>query len=562
MTGTDTPDPSHTASTDLADLADAFWGHYLESNPTEAHLLGVYRYAAFFEDASRDAEDRKIEALRTFAADAESIDPGSLTEQEKVTRLVLESTATSTADRLQTRLAELHADPIFGPQVELPIIVPMLSLPDAEVAEALVDKLHGAARWLTEQGDRLREGLAAGRVSPAFAVEGAISQLEEQLAVPLADDAVLAAVPDAPEGVDVAAWRGRLEAAVESALRPAMASYRDALVATRDSARPDDKPGLCWLEDGEASYAAMLRYSTTTTMSAQEIHDLGLATVAKLADEYRALGPEVVGTDDLAQIFEAMRTDPQLHFQRGEQLVEASEVAMARAWDAMPEWFEVLPQAPCGVKGTSSGAKAYYFPPASDGSRGGTFFINTADPGSWGTFELESMAFHEGIPGHHLQLAIAAELQGVPEFRKHIHNNAYAEGWGLYTERLADEMGLYSSAVDRMGMYAADSMRACRLVVDTGLHALGWSREQAVRYMVDNSPLADAMVRPEIDRYVTNPGQATGYMVGRVAIERIRAAAEARQGSAFDVRKFHSAVLDQGSLPLGVLDEVVVARLP
>ncbi|MFB9313146.1 DUF885 domain-containing protein [Nocardioides plantarum] len=559
MTSTD---PSQTASADLADLAQAFWDHYLESNPTEAHLLGVYRYAAFFEDASRDAEDRRIEALRTFAADAEAIDPGGLSEQEKVTRLVLESTATGTADRLQTRLAELHADPIFGPQVELPIITPMLSLPDATVAEALVDKLHGAARWLTEQGDRLREGLAAGRVSPAFAVEGAISQLEEQLAAPLSDDAVLGALPAAPGGIDEAAWRGRLEKAVEAALRPAMASYRDALAATLGSARADDKPGLCWLEDGEASYAAMLRYSTTTSMSAQEIHDLGLATVAKLADEYRELGPEVVGTDDLAQIFEAMRTDPQLHFERSEQLVEASEVAMARAWDAMPAWFEVLPQAPCAVKATPSGAKAYYFPPAADGSRGGTFFINTGDPASWGTFELESMAFHEGIPGHHLQLTIAAELQGVPEFRKHIHNNAYAEGWGLYTERLADEMGLYSTAVDRMGMFAADSMRACRLVVDTGLHALGWSREQAVTYMVDNSPLADSMVRPEIDRYITNPGQATGYMVGRVEIERIRAAAEARQGSAFDIKRFHSAVLDQGSLPLGVLDEVVTARLP
>ncbi|WP_148613620.1 DUF885 domain-containing protein [Nocardioides rubriscoriae] len=556
------PDPSQAASTDLAHLAEAFWDHHLESNPTEAHLLGSYRYAAFFEDASREAEDRRIEAMRTFAADAWAIDPGGLSEQEKITRLVLESTATSTADRLQTRLAELHADPIFGPQVELPIVVPMLSLPDAEVAEAMVDKLHGAARWLREQGDRLREGLAAGRVSPAFAVDGAVTQLEEQLATPLADDAVLAALPTPPAGVDEAAWRARCEQAVATALRPAMADYRDALVATRGAARPDDKPGLCWLDDGERSYAALLRYSTTTSMTAQQIHDLGLATVAKLADEYRALGPEVVGTDDLARIFEAMRTDPRLHFERSEQLVEASEVAMARAWAAMPDWFEVLPQAPCGVKATASGAKAYYFPPAADGSRGGTFFINTGDPASWGTFELESMAFHEGIPGHHLQLTIAAELQGVPEFRKHLHNNAYAEGWGLYTERLADEMGLYSSAVDRMGMYAADSMRACRLVVDTGLHALGWSREQAVRYMVDNSPLADSMVRPEIDRYITNPGQATGYMVGRVEIERIRAAAEARQGSAFDIQKFHSAVLDQGSLPLEVLDEVVAARLP
>lgn len=559
---TSTPDPAQAASDDLATLAEAFWSYHLESNPTEAHLLGDYRYAAFFEDASREAEDRRIEAMRTFAADAEAIDPGGLSEQEKVTRLVLESTATATADRLATRLAELHADPIFGPQVELPIIAPMLSLPDADVADAFVDKLAGAARWLTEQGERLREGLASGRVSPAFAVEGAVAQLEEQLAASLADDAVLAALPELPAGLDADAWRARVEQVVESTLRPAMASYRDALVATRPAARPDDKAGLCWLEDGEASYAAMLRYSTTTSLTAQEIHDLGLATVAKLADEYRALGPEVVGTDDLAQIFEAMRTDPALHFERSEQLVEASEVAMARAWAAMPEWFEVLPQAPCAVKATPSGAKAYYFPPAADGSRGGTFFINTGDPASWGTFELESMAFHEGIPGHHLQLTIAAELQGVPEFRKHMHNNAYAEGWGLYTERLADEMGLYSTAVDRMGMYAADSMRACRLVVDTGLHALGWSREQAVAYMVDNSPLADSMVRPEIDRYITNPGQATGYMVGRVEIERIRAAAEARQGAGFDIKRFHSAVLDQGSLPLGVLDEVVAARLP
>jgi len=222
----------------------------------------------------------------------------------------------------------------------------------------------------------------------------------------------------------------------------------------------------------------------------------------------------------------------------------------------------VLPQAPCSVQGTTAGGKAYYFPPAADGSRGGTFFINIDDPASWGTFELESMAFHEGIPGHHLQLTIAAELEGVPEFRKHIVNSAYAEGWGLYTERLADEMGLYSGAIDRMGMFSADSMRACRLVVDTGLHALGWSRQQAVDYMLANSPLTEGVCRPEVDRYLVYPGQATSYMVGRLEIQRMRAEAQQRQGESFDVRRFHSAVLDNGSLPLGVLDEVVRARLP
>ncbi|QCW49704.1 DUF885 domain-containing protein [Nocardioides dongxiaopingii] len=548
---------------DLQELARAFWDFHLETNPTEAHLLGDYRYAAFYEDETRAAEDRRIEALRTFVDDAEAISPGELDAQEQITRDVLISTATTTADRLGTRLAELAADPIFGVQVGVPIVTGMLALPDAVVAEAFVDKLRGVARSYGELADRLREGVAAGRTPARFAVADTVAQLDTLLAAPLAEDAVLTQVPAPPAGVDADAWRARVGAVVGDELRPAMAGYRDVLrEEVLPHARPDEQCGLVHLPDGEATYAALLRYFTTTTKSAQEIHDLGLAQVAKLAEEYRALGPEVVGTDDLARIFEAMRTDPALHFERGEQLVEASRVAMARAWDAMPGWFEVLPRAACAVEGTTSGAKAFYFPPAGDGSRGGTFFINVDDPASWGTFELEAMAFHEGIPGHHLQLAIAAELEGVPEFRKHIHNSAYAEGWGLYTERLADEMGLYSSAVDRMGMYAADSMRACRLVVDTGIHALGWTREQAVAYMVDNSPLADAMVRPEIDRYIVTPGQACSYMVGRVEVERIRREAEARQGASFDVRAFHSAVLDSGSLPLDVLDRVVAARLP
>ncbi|MEO7236416.1 MAG: DUF885 domain-containing protein, partial [Lapillicoccus sp.] len=327
-------------------------------------------------------------------------------------------------------------------------------------------------------------------------------------------------------------------------------------------ARPDDRAGLTHLEGGDDAYARTLRYFTTTDRSAQDIHDTGLAQVESLAAEYRRLGAEALGTSDVTEIFDRMRDDPALHFTGGDELVTASETAMARAWAAIGGWFEVLPQAPCVVEGTTTGAKAFYFPPASDGSRGGTFFINVSDPTSWGTFELEAMAFHEGIPGHHLQLAIAGELTGVPEFRKHLNNSAYAEGWGLYTERLSDEMGLYSGPVERLGMLAADSMRATRLVVDTGLHSLGWSREQAVRFMLDHSPLSEGVVRPEIDRYIVTPGQATSYMVGRLEIQRLRREAEARQGSGFSVKGFHSAVLDSGSLPLDVLERVVAARLP
>ena len=508
------------------------------------------------------AEDREIAALRSFAQRAAAVDEAALDEQQRITRAVLVSDATTRADVTQARFKELAADPIFGEQVSLPILMGMLALPDADVAEALVEKFRGIGRYYRELAERQREGVAHGRFPALFAAEDTIAQLDGILAKPVADDPLLATTPP-PDGLDVDGWKARLREAIEGDVRPGMAAYRDVL---RDEVlaggRPDDQCGLRWLPDGDEAYDATLRLYTTTTKSAQEIHDIGLAQIEKLADEYRSLGPEVVGTDDLQQIFEAMRTDPKLHFGTGEELVEASEVAMRRAWAAMPEWFEVLPQAPCGVQATMTGAKAFYFPPSGDGSRGGTFFVNVADPTSWGTFELEAMAFHEGIPGHHLQIAIASELEDVPEFRKHIHNSAYAEGWGLYTERLSDEMGLYSGAVDRMGMFSADSMRACRLVVDTGLHALGWSREQAVEYMVSNSPLAEGVVRPEIDRYIVSPGQATSYMVGRLEIQRMRAEAEQRQGSGFAVRQFHSAVLDSGSLPLGVLDDVVRARLP
>ena len=223
----------------------------------------------------------------------------------------------------------------------------------------------------------------------------------------------------------------------------------------------------------------------------------------------------------------------------------------------MGEWFGVLPKAGCDVEETLSGAVAFYFPPAPDGSRGGVFFMNTSDPTAWARFDVESTVYHEGIPGHHLQLAIASELSGIPEFRKYTWVTAYGEGWGLYAERLADEMGLYSTPLDRIGMLSNDSLRACRLVVDTGIHALGWGREDAIAFMVQNSPIREAHARAEVDRYIASPGQALAYMIGRLEIQRIRAEAEAALGDRFDIAAFHDAVLTSGCMPLAMLDRVV-----
>ncbi len=549
-------------SSDLAALSDEFWAGHLHAEPTEAHLLGTYPTSGRFEDASRAAEDAEIGRLRDVADRADQLGAETLDEQERITRAVLVSNARTHADLLEARLAEVSADPIFGLQDALPLILGMLTLPDAAVADAMPEVLAGAGTWFTAAAERHREGLARGWAPTEFAVRGVVAQIDLALELPLADDRFVAAFRP-PEGIDVAAWRARLTEAAETHLRPGLAAYRDVL---RDEvlphARPDERCGLTHLEGGDDAYARTLRYFTTTALSAHEIHDIGLAQVESLAVEYRALGAEALGTSQLHEIFDRMRDDPALHFSTGDELVSASETAMTRAWAAIGDWFQVLPQAPCAVEGTTSGAKAFYFPPASDGSRGGTFFVNVSNPTSWGTFELEAMAFHEGIPGHHLQLALASELTAVPEFRKHMHNSAYAEGWGLYSERLSDEMGLYTGPVERLGMLSADSMRATRLVVDTGLHALGWSRERAVQYMLDNSPLSEGVVRPEIDRYITSPGQATSYMVGRLEIQRLRRESQERQGDRFDLKDFHSAVLDSGSLPLDVLERVITARLP
>ena len=543
-------------------LAADFHDWQMRTSPTWAHMLGVYEHAGRFEDTTRAEEDRQVEQLREFAARARAIPDEGLDEQDVVTRDMVALEADLGARVALTRMAELSANPIFGIQSDLQVTVPMLALPTVEVAEALVEKYRSIGQHLHDLAERHREGVAHGRTPAAFAVEGVIEQVDAWLAGPVEEDPLLRTA-EPPEGLDTDKWRAQLRSAIEESVRPGLARYRDVL---RDevapAARGDDSVGLCALPDGEDTYAALLALHTTTDLTAQQIHDLGLEQIAKLDEEYAVLGAEVFSIDDPAAVRERLRTDPEGRHQSAEDIVAASETAFAKARAAMPQWFGRLPEADCVVVATEHGAAAYYYPPADDGSRPGTFYVNTSPPSRWGRHEIEALAYHEGIPGHHLQLAIATELTDLPDYRRHAIFNAYAEGWGLYTERLADEMGLYSGPLERLGMLTMDSMRACRLVVDTGMHALGWSRQQAVDYMVAHCAMAEEGVRAEIDRYIGYPGQACGYMIGRLEILRIRDEAKQRQGDAFDIKAFHDAVLESGSLPLPVLDEVVRARLP
>jgi uncharacterized protein (DUF885 family) len=547
---------------EIDQVAIDYYDHRRRTAPTWAHLIGEYAYADRFEDVSRSGEAAVADEARAFAARAEAIDEGGLDESQRISRSMLVWDATSKAEMLEARTTEFAANPIFGVQASLGVYVPKLAIPDADVAEAMVGKFEGVAAYFHDLADRHREGVGSGRTPADFAVRQTVDQLDRWLATPISQDRMLA-VQDPPENVDAARWHERLLAVVQKRVRPAVERYRDVLrdeVAPR--ARPDERCGLTHLPDGDEVYARLARFYTTTDRSPEEIHETGLRQVASLEEEYRALGPEVVGTDDVQSIFAALRDDPKLHHTSGDEIVADSKTAMAKARAAMGDWFGRLPQSDCDVEATTSGAIAYYFAPPKDGSRGGVFFMNVSDPEGWGRYEIENTSYHEGIPGHHLQLAIAAELDDVPEFRKRCFIAAYGEGWGLYTERLADEMGLYSSPLDRIGMLSADSMRACRLVVDTGMHALGWSRQRAVDYLLANSPMRAGHVGAEVDRYAVTPGQALSYMIGRLEIQRIRREAEARQGDAFDIKAFHDAVLDSAPMPLGLLDTHVTRRLP
>jgi uncharacterized protein (DUF885 family) len=544
-------------SDEITALAAEYYDFRHRVSPTGAHLDGDYRFAASFEDFSRAAEDAEIEEERRFAREALVIDADGLAPEDRITREMIAWDATARADLSEARLAELGVNPISGQQAMLPVRVPKLSFPTAEVADALPAKLRGVGTAFDALAERLREGVATERTPAAFAVEQTLVQLDGWLATPIADDPLLNV--SWPAGLtDVADRRAALEAVLEADVRPAVGRYRDVIRdEVRPKARPDDRAGLTYLADGAETYDRAIRLYTTLALPAEQIHEIGLAQVESLAAEYRQLGPTVTGSADLAEIFEALRSDPALHHTNAEDVVAAAKAALAKAKGAMDGWFGILPRADCGVEAATSGAVAYYFSPALDGSRGGTFFMNTSEPTGWGRFQIESTAYHEGIPGHHLQLAIAGELTSIPEFRKRAFISAFGEGWGLYAERLADEMGLYTTPLDRMGMLSADSMRACRLVVDTGLHALGWSRRQAIDYMLDNSPMRESHVSAEIDRYIVTPGQALSYMLGRLEIQRIRASAEAALGERFEIKAFHDTVLGSGCLPLATLDRVV-----
>ncbi|MCP2253424.1 Uncharacterized conserved protein, DUF885 familyt [Prauserella aidingensis] len=546
---------------DVVALADEYMDLMFDVNPLMPALLGINPERSGLEDLGEEAEQRQWRALTDIVTRAKAIDPARLTAESRTTRDVLVAAAQARLESLDAKTVEFCvSDGFQAPATGLLMLLPMTPVATAGQAAAQLDRLRAVSDHLDAAAERHRIGIDAGRRPVARGVRNAIAHIDRYLADPDGDPLRRQEAPaDAP---DFDAERTRI---LEESVRPAFRRYRDVLESEiLPRGRPDEESGVCHVPGGDTIYRSLARVHTTTDRTADDLHETGLRLIGELAEEYREVGGRVFGTDDLREIFRRLRTDEQLRWNNGDELLEASREAVARAERATPEWFGTIPPESCVVEAVPEtdapgAAPAYYLSPATDGSRPGMYFANTYKAEERFRHTVEATAFHEAVPGHHFQISRALGLTDLPLMRRLGDFNAYTEGWGLYAERLAHEMGLYSGDVTLLGMLSNDSMRAGRLVVDTGLHAKGWSRQQAIDYLIENTPMAEVEIVSEVDRYINWPGQALAYMVGRLEIERVRAKAEEALGASFDIRAFHDVVLGGGAMPLSVLDGVVSA---
>ena len=448
----------------------------------------------------------------------------------------------------------------------LSLLLPALHLQPLVTADhghRYLEKLRRFPAMIDQLVDRLEEGAARGIVPLALHVRQTIGKLDQVLARPAGDDPIATQAAPAELGpVEATRWHSNLVEVLETRVRPGLVRFAGVLrEVTLAAGRHTDHAGLCHLPGGDAVYADMVKGHTTLDLGPEVIHEIGLSRVGLLEEEYRRIAGPLLGTCDLPEIYSRLRDDPELHYARPDDLVADALRCLDKAAAAMDGWFDPTPRASCVAGPIDIGAMAYYYPPTADGVRPGRFFFNVADPAAWATFQVPAVAYHEGIPGHHLQLALAIENDGIHDLHRHCYLPAFGERWGLYSERLSDEMGLYTNDWERVGMLTADSLRAGRLVVDTGIHAMGWPRSRAIRFLAEHSPMSLREIEEEIDRYIASPGQALSYMLGRLEIESLRTEAETRLGKAFDIKGFHRTVLGNGAVPLGALRSIVEAWL-
>ena len=551
-------------------LAERFWNGLLDLSPITATVLGYEQDQDRLDDPGPEGRDRArrlfretlhaTDAVEAQAGAAAGADPGSdggarLPVEEAITLDILTIVCRTELEQQIQRIDRLRVvDQMDGPQTMLPLLATFQRTDTPERFDRFLARLADYPRFMAANAELTREGLASGLTAARIVTERVIGQLERLLAVSDEESPIAMAVtPPAPSD------RDRLVAAIRKSVRPADQAFLEALQgAYREASR--EKPGLWSAPNGEQLYRTQIRTTTSLDLDPADLHRIGLEELESIEAERREISRSLGYGDDTKAARAILQSGPGAMPESADELLNHARGQIERALARSPEYFGRLPKAPVEVRAVepfkeADSPTAFYFPPAIDGSRPGVYYVNTYDLPSRSYLSLASTSFHEAVPGHHFQMALQTEMSNLSAFRRmgaRMAGMAYIEGWGLYSERLADEMGLYLNPAERFGMLDGQAHRAARLVVDTGIHAFRWPQERSIAQLLD-AGLSETNALIETDRYISLPAQALTYKVGQREIERLRAEAAARLGPAFDLRAFHDAVLGHGTLPLATL---------
>ncbi len=550
---------------ELQQLSQDFFQNSLDSSPTSAIMRGHKQYFDQIEEMTDETFEKETKKVNDFISRLESINAESLSNREKVTHGMLEFALSSNKDSLLDRSWEFGAG-VSGFTGFLIDYNQQMYVPDSESADMLLKRLELYKRLYTQIAEVQKIGLNNNRVATERNLLRTIDQLENYLGSSLEEDPLLLInfSPEISESF-ISDWKEKAKKIIDVSIRPTVLAYLDQLKTEHiPKGRTDEHSGIMWIEGGEETYLRALRkYTGHKDITVQEVHNVGLSEIDRLKKEFFEIGENVFpGVSTPEEVLQKMQTEPSMRYESKEQMLQLAVDTIERAYKPLEMWFTVFPKSPCKVlpvpaESEQHAPPAYYYPPLPDGSRDGTYFLNTYKAETKSIFEAESVAFHEAIPGHHLDRTIAVELQDVPDFQKYVASTAFVEGWGLYSEQLANEMGLYSNDVQQLGRLGNDAWRACRLVLDTGMHGMGWSRDKAIKFFKANSPIEAINAEIETDRYIAWPGQACSYKMGQLKIEELRRKAENELGDKFDIRYFHDEVLCDGGITLPILENKI-----
>lgn len=544
-------------------LFESYWQDSLRQSPETATAIGDKRYNDRWSDYSAAAENAWLERERGYLDQLSKLDTTSLSGQEKLSVDLLVRSIIDDQEAARFKEWEMPVNQFNGPQTGIPQTIAIMPFDDTKDYDNYIARLNKVPALFAQVQEAMSLGVDEHRTPPRFLMEKALKQVQTLAIVKLEESPFYAPLKEFPKTISAAEQKRIRQEATDAIAKSVLPSYSrfgrfltvQYLPATRT------EPGISAIPDGDAYYAFRIRQSTTLTKSADEIHKIGMAEVTRDEAEMLAIAKKL-GYNDLKSFNAAVKANPKLHAGSPEQLLAAYQGHIDAMKQKLPQLFGRLPKAPLVVErvpaySEQQQAAAYYEPGTPDGKRPGHVFINTYHFADRGLESVEAVAYHEGLPGHHLQICIAQELTGLPEYRKHLFYTAYTEGWGLYSERLGKDVGFYGDPYSDYGRLEADIWRAIRLVVDTGVHSKHWTRQQMVDFFHDHSAIDETNVQAEVDRYIAWPAQALGYKMGQLKLIELRERARTKLGPKFSLSDYHDFVLDSGALPLDVLEKRV-----